>query len=99
MAPSRACSEPAAHAMTIDRCVELLRELHALDRIAQAIVRGTDPDWQYELIINRNRVFWLRGALSVEDPAVVAAALSVLEAERRAVLPAPMSAAVSSMIH
>ena len=70
--------------MTLERCVELLRELHALDRTRAALaLHGTDPDWTYVLTMLSDRVYLLRAALSVEDPALIGDALDVVQEERQ----------------
>lgn len=68
--------------MTLDRCVELLRELRSLERIALAIAsRGLDADWDLVLELIQNRVYWMRGALRVEDADLLRAASAVLRDE------------------
>lgn len=70
--------------MTLDRCVERLREVRALERTRAALaLHATDPDWRYTLTMIGDRLFWLRGCLTVEDPQLIGDALDVLDAERR----------------
>lgn len=88
--------------MTLDRCVALLKEIRALDRARAALaLHGTDPDWSYTLTVLSDRVFLLRGSLSVEDPALISAALDVLQNDQRltAVAAPPVFTAVTRMIH
>jgi hypothetical protein len=69
--------------VTLDRATELLRTLHALERVCAVISRhGTDPDWQDAVSVLSDRVFLLRACLSLEDPAMLDSAREVLDAER-----------------
>jgi hypothetical protein len=68
--------------MTLDRCVELLKELQALERLALAIAsRGLDTDWDYLLLLASDRAFWVRNVLQREDPELLRVARGVLRDE------------------
>lgn len=69
--------------MTLDRCVEIVREVHQLERACVAIARsGTDGVWLVVLTVLRDRVYWLRGGVSLEDPQVLRDAEAIVEAEQ-----------------
>lgn len=77
--------------MTLDRCCELLKEIRALERTRAALaLHATNPDWCFTLQMIADRVFWLRGALQVEDPHLIGDAMDRLDDELRREPPEPV---------
>ena len=76
--------------MTLDRLVDVLRELRSLNLVHAVISQqGSDPAWQDVLTLIDHRVFWLRACLNQEDPGLITSADAILHAERNAASATP----------
>jgi len=89
--------------MTQRQCLELLRELRALERLDAAICaherEAASFDWRVCLTAIRDRLAWGRYCLSLEDPVTVGSVDEMEQSERqsettRTTSPAPMNADV-----
>ena len=68
--------------MTITQAVEMLRERRYLERAATAIRRQSSaPEWAAVLLAIADRLAWSTYAIKVTDPALIAHAAAVLDAE------------------
>jgi len=78
--------------MTPEQALDLLRQLRALERLQQAVQAMTAPEWFAARIAFDDRIRLLRYCLTLEDPALVAAAAERYDherdQERRMALPA-----------
>jgi len=73
--------------MTSQQCLELVRELCAVERLEASIkaqqLELVADEWRYGLVALNDRLRWLRYCLSLEDPTLVNFVVEFEAYERR----------------
>jgi hypothetical protein len=74
--------------MTQQQALDLVREIRSLERLEASIQQqmmepGAALEWKYAVVALDDRLRWCKYCASLEDPAVIAAADAVLQAEKQ----------------